>query len=1614
MLKSRSVVASRTRHNAWPLAALILILPLTAPAQTITKPQGTLTTIYSFIPDIAENYPNGCTPFGGFILGDDGNFYGTTLGCSTLNQGTIYRISPSGAFQLLHSFTGGTDGGGPVGPLAKDSSGAIYGTTRANTAFRITPDGVFTSFGYLPGGMFNVSANGLAYASDGNLYGTSLTQNGGLLFSLTPDGVITTIHSFDFRAEGSPGFMLPGTDGRLYGLLYGGSQATSFVSVTLDGVVTPLADVRNTAGGLLATRVPGEGFVQGADGNFYFAVVQTVIQIAPSGAVTVPPPFLLLAQGSPLIQGIDGNLYGASNDTVYKITAGGQATNVFQFAGSESYGNPGGPPSALVQGPDGSLYGTTQNSGGTIFKLTLTPSGSSSGGGGTPASVNPESLGDPSGVPGSCNCGDPISVGAGNLFEQVADYRTSGPNPLGFTRSYNSLGASNTFATTLGTNWRSNYDRYLRIVSPSSVIAERPDGQQVSFTLSSGAWTTSTDVDLKLTNTGATWTLTDSRDTVETYNATSPTEALLQTIRTRNGYTQTLQYGSGNQLSTVTDSFNRRLSFAYSGGHLQTVTTPDALILTYAYTGAQLTSVGYSTSPPTTQTYLYENTALPSALTGIIDENGNRYTTWTYDSTGRALSSQHAGGAGLTKVSYNDTDGSRTITTPLGEQEVYKFTTLQGVPKVAEVDRLASGTTTAATRKYTYDSNGFTASQTDWNGNLTSYVNDAHGQPTTINEAVGTPQARSTTITYHATFHLPLKIVTPGLITSYTYDANGQVLTKILADTTTTSGQTRTWTYTWSNFLLASVQTPRTDVKGLTTFIYDGSGALTARTNALGQTTKVTQHLPGGLPQTTVDTNGVTTNLTYDPRQRLLSSTVATAAGPLTTSYSYDAAGNRLSVTLPDGSAIANTYDAAHRLTGVTDLFNASVSYTLDALGGRTQSNIADASATLQLKHSAKFDSLGRLLQDIGAAGQTTNIAYDSNSNALTVTDPLSHATQRAFDPLNRPIAITDPAGGVTTTSYDAHNRPTGVTDSNGGVTTYVYDGFGDVIQRVSPDSGTTVYRYDLDGNLAQRVDGAGAATNYTYDALDRVKTVSYPADAAENVAYTYDQGAFGIGRLTAVADAAGTLTRSYDERGNLLKETRIGGAAKLVTIYTYDPADRVASITYPSGWTAAYTRDAMGRTTAVTAQPPGPAISVPVLATAAYQPFGPINALTLGNGVAESRSFDLDYRLTGLADTGAAALQNLTYAYDAANNVSSIIDGVTAGNSQTFGYDALDRLTSAAGGYGSFGYTYDSVGNRLSQTSAGAAATYSYAAGSNQLTAITATGVPQAIGYDKAGNVTNFSPANALYNQAGQLATVMAGNNLIARYTYDAFGRRLARVGAVTATTLYQYDQSTHLLEETDGQGNPLADYIYLGALPIATISPSTAQVYFLHADRLSTPQSATDNNQNVVWTANYGPFGEMSAVPSLIVQNLRLPGQEFDIETGLYHNGFRDYAPGWGRYLQSDPIGLTGGLNTYAYARGNPARWIDPLGLCTVTASGDNAVIQIAPDDTVTVQGWASLTPAQQQQIIGDLETAYVQQPLPTYNPFRDAFVYLEELLGPPPPPPCVGLCSGGGIRG
>jgi RHS repeat-associated protein len=116
----------------------------------------------------------------------------------------------------------------------------------------------------------------------------------------------------------------------------------------------------------------------------------------------------------------------------------------------------------------------------------------------------------------------------------------------------------------------------------------------------------------------------------------------------------------------------------------------------------------------------------------------------------------------------------------------------------------------------------------------------------------------------------------------------------------------------------------------------------------------------------------------------------------------------------------------------------------------------------------------------------------------------------------------------------------------------------------------------------------------------------------------------------------------------------------------------------------------------------------------------------------------------------------------------------------------------------------------------------------------------------------------------------------------------------------------------------------LLLGLLAAAPAS-AASRIYYVHNDQLGTPQVMTDESGNVVWQADYEPFGRASETTALVVQPLRFPGQYRNAETGLHYNYFRDYDPQTGRYIESDPIGLPGGLNTYIYAYGNPSRYID-----------------------------------------------------------------------------------------
>jgi len=156
------------------------------------------------------------------------------------------------------------------------------------------------------------------------------------------------------------------------------------------------------------------------------------------------------------------------------------------------------------------------------------------------------------------------------------------------------------------------------------------------------------------------------------------------------------------------------------------------------------------------------------------------------------------------------------------------------------------------------------------------------------------------------------------------------------------------------------------------------------------------------------------------------------------------------------------------------------------------------------------------------------------------------------------------------------------------------------------------------------------------------------------------------------------------------------------------------------------------------------------------------------------------------------------------------------------------------------------------------------------------------------------------------------------------------------STTTLLMYDESGHLLGEYSSTGALVQETVWMGDIPVATLRPngSSISIYYVHTDQLGTPRKVTRPSDNkLAWRWDADPFGTVAPNQNpqslgTFVYNLRFPGQYYESETALSYNYFRDYDPKVGRYIESDPIGLRGGVNAYAYVRGNPLTYRDPSG--------------------------------------------------------------------------------------
>lgn len=1074
------------------------------------------------------------------------------------------------------------------------------------------------------------------------------------------------------------------------------------------------------------------------------------------------------------------------------------------------------------------------------------------------------------GCKSSVQVGNPIDPHSGVKRQVEIDYAGSGPQPLRFERVYN-----NRVYTRDGRQWRHNYSAHIENQEFGTVpvaVAHRPSGRVFLFRLVGADYLPDTDIDdriTRLTDGGGAltgWQYLDAAgDSTELYDA----EGKLLSITSRAGLAQTLQYSTASTpiniapapgyLIQVSDAFGRQLNFTYdlfgrmasmqdpagqsyiyestTLNHFASVTYPDGKVRTYLYNEPQ-----FITPTGSGQTNTYDG-----RLTGLVDENNSRLGSYYYDMFGIAWRTTHAGGADNYVVSSGSWPSSVNVTDPRGTLRTYGYVSINGAYRNSFIRQpaVAGGTVQS---NMTYTASGNIATRVDFNGNRTNYTSYDTARNLELSRTEGltsagatTPQTRTISTQWDTNFRLPTGIAEPLRITTNSYDpdgnqcgARGALCSKSIQATTdangasgfsaTPTGTARTWTHTYNaNGSMLTMNGPRTDVTDVTTYIYYANndvdvgkrGNLDTITNPAGHVTSFTAYNLHGQPLTIVDPNGLTTSLVYDLRRRLTSRTV----GSELTSFEYDGVGKLTKVTLADGSFLSYAYDAAHRLTGMEDNLGNRIAYTLDTMGNRTAEEVRDPGSVLAQTRSRVFNNLNRLFQEIGAQTQTTQYAYDNQGNVTSVNGPLAgtvDVTTNAYDALNRLRQVTNPASGVTQYAYNGLDALTQVTDPRSLITGYTVDGLGNLTLQQSPDTGNTVNTYDAAGNLLTQTDAKGQTTSYAYDALNRVTLITFHDGSKQ--AYAYDSGTNGLGRLSSITETdpamlvTSAIAYAYDPHGRVTSETRTVGGIPYALAYAYDAAGRLSGMTYPSGRSVTYAFDALGRVNQVTTTKD--AQSQVVVQNVSYHPFGGVTGYTLGNGHIYARTVDQDGRIASYS-LGAA---NYGIAFDLASRITGITETANPGNANTYGYDALDRLTSAVLPSSSFGYGYDGVGNRLSKTVGASTDIYAYAAASNRIASITpGSGPLRSFTFDANGSTLADSLNTYAYDARGRM--VQATSSLGAtNYQVNALGQRIRKSNTL-GDTVFHYDTRGRLIAESDPGGALKREYLYLGDIPVGVV---------------------------------------------------------------------------------------------------------------------------------------------------------------------------------------------------
>lgn len=774
---------------------------------------------------------------------------------------------------------------------------------------------------------------------------------------------------------------------------------------------------------------------------------------------------------------------------------------------------------------------------------------------------------------------------------------------------------------------------------------------------------------------------------------------------------------------------------------------------------------------------------------------------------------------------------------------------------------------------------------------------------------------------------------------------------------------------------------------------YDSQGRLISTTNAAGITQRIEYDANGNVKQEKLQNtvNGVVRQLQataheYDQSDRR----TRTLANGLTVAFEYDEAGNVTSQTDPDGKTLRYVYDEMNRVVAASDKEGNRVVKALD-VDGRTLSQTDpnglttsythwDASRDFRVKRVTQpkvagftagraveydYDEVGNVTStkvfpaDGGAARETLS-TYDEFGRPVRVVGPvladpangsIRRVTKYIYDNLGRLTRVdagrtdatgTNAAADVVTTqasyAFDDFGRKLKDIDGAGRAWVYAYNTAGDVITVTDPRNKATTQTWNADGTLKTRANEVGTIT-YTRDALGLVTRVSNT-----NPAYTQDFTYNGQRRLESVRDSRGgkTLYHEYSPAGRLLAMRDNEGAE---TNYVYDPLGRLVGL-----WAANYD-----------------------FVTFGYDKGGRLTERWWPNGVKSAYAYNEDGTLGSIRhEVAGVEKAKHTYAYDAWGNRKEHAENL-AGTELKYGYeyDELNRLIKAQ--YTQVvnavptttligQYRYDILNNRTRLTDKdGNYLQYVYdtvagvpantgAHQLNQIDLYNAAGVKQStqatLGYDALGNLISKSAGNttqsmgwdannALRQVITQVSNTVNGVTTNTSYNevfdYDHEGRRIARQ-MVTGSTLYQ---SMYLYNGPDIHKeygvqwlSPVSAFTHGPGDDDPLIHQNGSGSRYYHADGLGSPTLLTDAAGNLQAYRRFDPWGRtIGSGGTLPVYGYT--GREPDLSTGLTYYRARYYDASLGRFISRDPMGMSAGINVYAYVDNNPTNFTDPSGM-------------------------------------------------------------------------------------